>query len=417
MKLIYCLLLALCAYSMASAQAKQHPVSGTQVPNVRFANVLNYAATLSDLYQFKNKILIIDFWTTFCSACIREIPMLDSIQKKHPNELSVILVSSSKADTKDKASKILKRISDSHGSKVILPVILGDTIINKFFPHTFVPHFAILDSNMQVLAVTDVDDLTPQNIESLIRTGKVYFKIENGIQDFNGEKLMFNDQNTLFPEIMFQSTVSTYSKNAPSSTYIDKDSSGNVTRVLLTNQPILDLLKRAFGYFGYPEIIVWPPGLEDSLSPRGKPKEWIRSNSYTYQLICPPLKYDSAMSILRQDVKRIFGYTAQVKSELFKYYLLKTDTIFDNALKSAIKSDNSCENNGEDISEVIRYLRIKFDCVIVDESDHNLKVLIDLSVFENKNFNEVKQILASYGLNLDEGKKTRSRLFIYHSQN
>lgn len=45
------------------------------------------------LSSFRGKRVVINFWTTWCSACVGEIPSLNTLQKSHPDDLVVIGVS------------------------------------------------------------------------------------------------------------------------------------------------------------------------------------------------------------------------------------------------------------------------------------------------------------------------------------
>jgi thiol-disulfide isomerase/thioredoxin len=45
------------------------------------------------LSDFKGRRVIVNFWTTWCSACVAEIPILAELQRRHPNDLVVLGVS------------------------------------------------------------------------------------------------------------------------------------------------------------------------------------------------------------------------------------------------------------------------------------------------------------------------------------
>jgi len=54
------------------------------------------------LSDFRGKVVLINFWTTWCTACVSEMPELIALQKKHADELVIIGVS-------------LDYVPDSHG--------------------------------------------------------------------------------------------------------------------------------------------------------------------------------------------------------------------------------------------------------------------------------------------------------------
>ena len=45
-----------------------------------------------NINDFKNKILIINFWATWCPPCIKEIPELINLQKKFEDKIKVIFI-------------------------------------------------------------------------------------------------------------------------------------------------------------------------------------------------------------------------------------------------------------------------------------------------------------------------------------
>lgn len=54
--------------------------------------------------NFGGKVLVLNFWATWCAPCVREIPTLDALQKQYKDQgLVVVAVSVDKNDTKYKA--------------------------------------------------------------------------------------------------------------------------------------------------------------------------------------------------------------------------------------------------------------------------------------------------------------------------
>jgi len=71
----------------------------------------------------KKKLIVIDFWTTYCAPCIRSLNRLDSIQRNE-NDLAVLPVSP------QKDLEIFPRIKN----KWIIPSVVSDSILSKYFP-------------------------------------------------------------------------------------------------------------------------------------------------------------------------------------------------------------------------------------------------------------------------------------------
>ncbi len=62
-----------------------------------------------DLAKLKGKVVLIDFWATWCAPCVEEIPHLKEVyQKYHDKGFEVIGISFESADGKDKMMKFTK---------------------------------------------------------------------------------------------------------------------------------------------------------------------------------------------------------------------------------------------------------------------------------------------------------------------
>src|SRR5688572_26528195 len=74
---------------------------GDIVPDIEFLMV-NYSKPTARLSDFKGKVVILDFWATWCGSCIEAFPKIDLAQKEFGDRLQVILVNSrATKDTKD----------------------------------------------------------------------------------------------------------------------------------------------------------------------------------------------------------------------------------------------------------------------------------------------------------------------------
>ena len=94
------LLLALgCRPAAAPVSVSDQPVSINNVPqtnlpmpplkNVETLGWEKFDGTLQTLGDFKNKVVVLDFWATYCPPCLEEIPHLVELQKKH-QDLQVV---------------------------------------------------------------------------------------------------------------------------------------------------------------------------------------------------------------------------------------------------------------------------------------------------------------------------------------
>jgi len=65
----------------------QKSFSNDKVSNVQFKTIDN---KILDLSQFYGKVIIVDFWATWCPPCTKEIPHFVELQEKYKNEVQFI---------------------------------------------------------------------------------------------------------------------------------------------------------------------------------------------------------------------------------------------------------------------------------------------------------------------------------------
>lgn len=78
------------------AQAEA-PATGQRAPDFTFTAIDGKSHRLSG---FKDKIIILNFWASWCAPCIKEMPALIGIAKKFPDDVVLVALSS---DMDDKA--------------------------------------------------------------------------------------------------------------------------------------------------------------------------------------------------------------------------------------------------------------------------------------------------------------------------
>jgi thiol-disulfide isomerase/thioredoxin len=113
----------------------------------------------SSLQDYKKKLLILDFWATWCSPCRTAIPKLDSLHKKFAGKLEILSVTDEKDET---VAKFYKKLYAEKGIKPIS--IVGDTILNQLMPYQYRPTYMWIDQNGIVAAITEDDQVTENNI-------------------------------------------------------------------------------------------------------------------------------------------------------------------------------------------------------------------------------------------------------------
>ena len=157
---IYIVVALLCLFFKVAAQEPVKPLKvGDKLPEVFwqqehtiYQNGKTYTQKLS---AHRGKLLILDFWATWCGTCINKFPILQSQQLLHNDALVVLLVNtSSTRDTAEKVAELFNGKKPPHKT-FTLPSIINDTYLNSLFPHTSLPHYIWINKTGQIFAITN----------------------------------------------------------------------------------------------------------------------------------------------------------------------------------------------------------------------------------------------------------------------
>jgi thiol-disulfide isomerase/thioredoxin len=154
----------LCLNFKPFAQIPNRIAVGDQLPpdfwNKEYSVYQKGKITKENLKRFEGSPLILDFWATWCSTCLKNFKVLDSATRTL--KLPVLLVNSQNSG--DTFEKVDKCLSTQNDGKLGLPSILNDTLMQRYFPSHTLPHYVWIDGSGKVQAITGT---VPLNWESL----------------------------------------------------------------------------------------------------------------------------------------------------------------------------------------------------------------------------------------------------------
>ncbi len=121
--------------------AKQELKLGDAAPevSVKMINGTEYGKTFS-LSEFKDKVVVLEFWATWCPPCRESIPHLSKLQEKYKDKIVLIGVSGENRDVvenfckKQKEMKYRVAIDDNNKTAGIY---MGGFGVNGI-PHAFI---------------------------------------------------------------------------------------------------------------------------------------------------------------------------------------------------------------------------------------------------------------------------------------
>lgn len=115
------------------------------------------------LDEYKGKLIILDFWATWCGSCIAAMPAVRIIEEKFQDDIVVVPVS---WDSRSKTKVALEN------NKTLIETtpysIIGSETMLRHFPHRVLPHYIWIGKKGELIATTASDDITEENIERVI---------------------------------------------------------------------------------------------------------------------------------------------------------------------------------------------------------------------------------------------------------
>lgn len=304
------------------------------VPAIAFSNMLNYKSTTANLSDFKGRIILLDFWATWCGNCIKKFNLLDSMQHLHQDKLQVILINTADTrDTKERIERFLNRQRNKAGAKYNLPVVYNDTVVGSLFPHRTIPHYVWLNRDLQVIAITDESAVTAANITGLVTGQIVTLNTTQPDRQFDFTRPLFTDTVSQPAQIKFRSTLLKFVPGIKQgSKFIKSDST---VRYTLINIPLRELVKTAYGLNFKKDRLLLEVG--DSIAAKLvlATENPAPHNRYCYEFIGPPMPLKELLIYMQQDIERSFNLAVKKENRPVACYNIHIDSIMLSRLKTA----------------------------------------------------------------------------------
>jgi len=311
-----CYLLLWC-WRPARAQklsALKPPVIGEVVPDVTIDHIQGYAGHKAKLSDFRGKLLILDFWATWCKPCVMMIPRMDSLEKQFEGRVQFLPVT---YQTEKEVSVFREKMAKRTGKRIVGPEVVEDQQLKALFPYTGVPHYVWIGPDGVLRAVTNLDEINAAKISAMLSGNSAVLPIKKDVQ-----RLAYNRQQTPLsgflarnPDVavrnQYQALLTGYIPGIGGGTALQQpgDSSGN-WRVTYTNLNLHTLFANAYGkgrrFFSSNTVSV---EVKDSLAffhMGQKARDWMPLHCYCYELIVPAAQADSGYSIMQNDLDRLF---------------------------------------------------------------------------------------------------------------
>lgn len=317
----------LCPFLWLDAQPIKPLKIGDPVPEVLWSLALQAVNTPSGkqmitLNDYRDKLVILDFWATWCSSCLENFPKMASLQEQAGEKYAILLVNTK--DTRDTRDKVLQFFSKQKHLPLIS--VVEDTALVKAFPHSIIPHYVWLKGG-KVAAVTSSDELNKESIDSMLAGADTAIRQKREL-NYDSRKPLFVDENGGSPPgYVFRSILTHYVDGLKSSNGVVSSGKGLPVRIYSTNTSVLNLYKQAFPSFrGFRANRILFKLRDSTLFAAGDNSlAWRSKALYNYELQFPPVPLDSGLQLMQSDLKRYFPFNLRVETRKSYCLVLKAD--------------------------------------------------------------------------------------------
>mgnify|MGYP003577007999 CR=1 FL=1 len=390
--------------TVVNAQQQTKPLKiGERLPELPAAHVLNYQTSSINLNDLKGKLLILEFWSPACGACISLMPRLDSLQRQYKEQLSILLVASEKEEKLSNAfaqNPILK----AHP----LPSIPTDTILKKLFPYNLIPHFVWISPEGEVLAITSDKELSSHTLEQALKGGPLELQLKKDQTDYDPTKPLLVKGNGGEEEaFLFRSLITPRLPGIRAEIGIQRDKQNGTLRLKATNMDVLTLYKLA-----YPGLNFLPP---KQMELKVKDKDSFEKGIYCFDLQLPLDNQHNARKMVQQSLDQFFDVRTSFETRKTDVWVLGKTSRKINLPKSTaealIQTDSSTTKlfKNQPLSSLVEWLNAQPSIPpVVDESGFSGRTDLRLEL-PKLSLTALNAALHPYGLQLR--KKPRNLQF------
>lgn len=363
------------------------------------------------LRKYKNKLVILDFWETWCGVCVKSMSRFDTLAVNHSDKLKVFLVSIQEGN-------VVSPFLTKKGSG--LTAIVNGKFLSTYFPHKSVPHEVWIKDG-KVFAITGHEAVTEENIRMVLSGEKT--SLAELRADFNydsSKPLLLNGNGGQPEDLQYRSLITGYIDGIGGGG-VHTDNENGSFRIRAINGDVMNLYQFALSRIGDKSLsndnrCIMECTEEKILPPKGLPAydTLARGMYYCYELIVPVALKDKAPEMMIEDLNRFFGARYNING-VIEERMVNCWTIIKKGSTGRLMSHSKTPKIISDVPGQIEYQRQPFsqiyktlnhvyrghpmpvvDCTgITDEVDFILPLGIE-------NIADLRPYLNKYGLDLKQ---------------
>jgi uncharacterized protein (TIGR03435 family) len=374
--------------------------AGDVLPQHVIRPVINAPVTALDVGKYNKKILILNFWGTWCTPCIPEMDSLARLQQKNNSTIQVVGISNEKPER-------LRKYLQRKPSSVWLASDTA-TYLYKRFGLNSVGQCAIINKDHKIVTVTRTDSVNQQLIDKVLKGEPVPSYAETGKQRLAEKQDPFGvDSNAIFSV-----SLKPYLPGVTSMGKGYKHTPFEGRRKSYINICASIMYKDAYDVHSQ-QLVVY-----ENLTEKQVCDFKDTAALFCYDLLVKPAQKDSLLIMMQKTLNELLPIKARIEKRAVSVYILtKNGQPLNMPVSAAANpgysySGTGFEGTGIPLKTFVDYLCNELDLPVYDETGlagkYDIKTENDLRTKK-----DIVDALGKLGLTIEKGERLMEVLILY----
>lgn len=407
---------------------------GDELPDFEIPIIIQGTKRSARVSDFKDQLLIIDFWSIYCSGCIAAMPKMDLLQKHFGNRIKILPV------TYESETLVTNFWRKNRNTKDLgLSSVVEDKIFASYFRHQTIPHEVWVYKG-KVIAITTEQYVDETNIQKVLNGESIKWPVKNDFYSFDGSKeplFKLNKAQINPSSIIHYAAISGYKEGVNSEgltggSGIIRDQTEKTIRVFFLNQAIFTSYELNWRNLVNPKMLskpsasIMPNQIVWEVADKSKYKyefktdyqaNWIRNNGICFESLSQDTgqtTLDISTSIIK-NLNYLLGLNVRWEKRKEKIFILVRTSNNDKLKSKTVLADfkdqfttkgTTQRFRATSLSNVIyRINQQDQNPYVFDETNYKDEVDLDLNINSWTDITAIKKALLIYDLDLKEEER------------
>ncbi|SHG42359.1 TlpA family protein disulfide reductase [Pedobacter caeni] len=208
---------------------------GDKVPEVYIQKLINTEKPSAVLSDYKDQLLILDFWATTCSGCVEALPKMMALQEKFKKQVTILPV------TYEKEEIVQAFLMKNHLTKGIkVASVVEDKALSALFKHQYIPHEVWIYKG-KLIALTSSEYVDANNIQKILDGEVPKWPVKNDfyVHDYTKPLFLGVGGNKITNDDVMYTAISDFREGMDSKINTVYDALSNMERTYFINSTVL----------------------------------------------------------------------------------------------------------------------------------------------------------------------------------